>query len=321
MKLNKKNFIKYLNKNYIFENNPNVAVAVSGGPDSMALIFLLKDWILSKKGKLIALIFDHRIRKESFSEAKIIKNYLIKFKIKSKIIRASKNKVLKYNMNEARNNRFKGLIQFCKRHKILHLFFAHHYDDNLETFLTRRVSGSNLEGLACMRSVSIRDKITIIRPLLNYSKADILKYNNKKNILYISDPSNYNLKYTRIAIRQFIHSTDKIKLIKKDFRKLKQYVYSYKKMILEIFHTLTYKSNKNSIEINYLDVIKQNDLVIERHIHLIYNFFYRQKKNLRSSKIQYFINNLRKKGFKKYNIGSLLMTKNDGLLKFFVKKL
>ena len=174
MNLNNKNFVKNLNHNFICEDSPNIAVAVSGGPDSMALIFLLQAWIKQKNGSITALIFDHKIRTESFTEAKIIKKYLNKININSVIIKAPKNKVLKFSMNEARNNRFNGLIKYCKSKKILHLFFGHHYDDNLETFLTRRVSGSNLEGLSCIDSFSIRNKISIIRPLLKFTKRGFL---------------------------------------------------------------------------------------------------------------------------------------------------
>ena len=175
MKLNNKEFIKNLNQNYIFENNPNIAIGVSGGPDSMALLFLLNQWTKINKGTLVALIFDHRIRKENFEESKIIKDYLNKFKINSYIIRASKNNVIKQNMTEARANRFRGLVNYCKKKQILHLFLAHHYDDNIETFLTRKVSGSNLEGLACMSNISYRNNIQVLRPLLNFSKKKYFK--------------------------------------------------------------------------------------------------------------------------------------------------
>ena len=135
MKINKKDFFSHLNKICFFENKPFVAVAVSGGPDSIALIYLLKEWIKLKKGKVIALLIDHNLRKESFYECKLTQNYLNSLKIESKIIRISKNKLKKKNMQEARANRYDKLVSFCKKNKILHLFLGHHYDDNLETFV------------------------------------------------------------------------------------------------------------------------------------------------------------------------------------------
>ncbi len=319
MRLSNQEFIKNLNQNYIFENNPKFAVGVSGGPDSMALVFLINEWIKKNKGSLIALIFDHKIRKESFKESKIIQNYLNKFKINSSIIRASKSNVTKFSMDEARVNRFNGLISYCKRNKILHLFLAHHYDDNIETYLTRKVSGSNLEGLSCMSNISYRKNIQILRPFINYSKKNILMYNKKNNLFHLKDPNNYNLKYTRVAIRNFIKISDNIKDIRNDFHKLSKDINSYKRMIWEIFHKILLKVKNNSIEVKYYEFIKIDNLIIEKHILLIHKFFFENKKILRSSKIQNFIKDLKQKEFKTYNLGGLIVKKNESFLMFFRK--
>ena len=82
-------------------------------------------------------------------------------------------------MNEARANRYELLTNYCKRNNILHLFLGHHRDDNLETFITRKVSGSDLEGLGSMKIKSVTDKILIIRPLLSFPKNEIINYNYK----------------------------------------------------------------------------------------------------------------------------------------------
>ena len=103
MNLTNKEFIKYIEKRYTFENKPSVAVAVSGGPDSMSLLFLVNAFIKFKKGKLMALIVDHRIRKNSKEEAKFISNYLDKNNINSQILTVNNDKVTKKSMNEARN--------------------------------------------------------------------------------------------------------------------------------------------------------------------------------------------------------------------------
>ena len=65
-----------INKNYLFENKPTIAVGVSGGPDSIALVFILRKWIKNKKGNLIALIVDHQLRKNSYLEAKEVRSFL-----------------------------------------------------------------------------------------------------------------------------------------------------------------------------------------------------------------------------------------------------
>ena len=63
MKILQNSFNQYLNKNYFFEKKPTIAVGVSGGPDSMCLIYLLKNWINVNKGNIVALIIDHQLRK------------------------------------------------------------------------------------------------------------------------------------------------------------------------------------------------------------------------------------------------------------------
>ena len=222
MKLTNKEFIKNIEKKYTFEKNPSVAVAVSGGPDSMSLLFLVNAFIKYKKGKLMALIVDHRIRKNSKDEAKYISTYLNKNNITSKILTVNQVNVSKKSMNEARNNRYNLLTDFCIKNNFLHLFIAHHKDDNLETFLNRKIAGSDFYGLKSMSEFSLYNKVCIIRPLLNFSKDALLNYNKKNKIEYINDPSNFNLDYTRPTIRNFLKKSDQktIKEINKDFESI-----------------------------------------------------------------------------------------------------
>ena len=87
MSINRLNFTKFFNScNYTLENSPHIAVAVSGGPDSMALIFILNKWINKYNGKLIGLIVNHNLRDNSYDEAKETSNLLTNLKIKSKIL-------------------------------------------------------------------------------------------------------------------------------------------------------------------------------------------------------------------------------------------
>jgi len=110
------------------------------------------------------------------------------------------------------------IINFCKKNKIFHLFLGHHFDDNLETFLIRKVAGSNFEGLASMPFSIIRNKVQLIRPLINYKKNQIIEFNKKNKIKFIEDPSNFNEKYTRVVIRNFLIQTNHMNIIKKDFK-------------------------------------------------------------------------------------------------------
>ena len=96
---------------------------------------------------------------------------------------------VKRTMNEARENRFNQLIKFCSKNNIFHLFVAHHYDDNLETFLLRKIAGSNFEGLCGIQQKVNIDNVQVLRPLLQFNKKDILKYNKNHNIFFVKDRS------------------------------------------------------------------------------------------------------------------------------------
>ena len=110
-------------------------------------------------------------------------------------------------MKEARINRYNLLTDYCKKKNILHLFVGHHKDDKIETFLNRKISGSDFEGLQEIKSITVLNKVCIIRPLLDYSKKEIIKFNNVNSLNYIMDPSNQNLNYTRPVIRKYLCET------------------------------------------------------------------------------------------------------------------
>ncbi len=318
MIISNKEFIKKIEKKYTFEKKPLVAVAVSGGPDSMALLFLLNAFIKYKKGNLMALIIDHRIRNNSKKEAINISTYLDKNNINSKILSVDKNNVSKKNMNEARNNRYNLLTDFCIKNNILHLFVAHHKDDNLETFLNRKIAGSDFYGLKSMSEFTLYNKVCIIRPLLNFSKDALLNYNKKNKIEYINDPSNFNLNYTRPTIRNFLKKSDQktIKDINKDFERILFYSPYLIQMIFEILLKNIVKIDSKKIIIG-LDKMKNlNEINSENIIRRIYQFLFHGFNAPRSKKIRILINEIKKLNFKYFNIRGMIVKKNDDFLIF-----
>ena len=318
MILNKKNFFLNLKNNFLSENNPSIAVGVSGGPDSIALIYLMNMWIKLKKGNLVALIIDHKIRIESYGESKKIKNYLTTLNIKSKIIRVSDKKLNKRNMNEARINRYEKLMNYCIKNNILHLFLGHHFDDNIETFLIRKIAGSNIEGLGAMKFLSIRKNIQIVRPLLDYTKKQIINFNKTNNLKFIQDPSNTDDKHTRIKIRNFLRTTTKIKTIKKDFNQINYYIPLYQLMINEILNIITLKLEKKLISISFKDFNKLNINIKAKLIEKIYLYFYQNKKKMRFSKIMIFLHKLNTDKKLYYNLSSMNIRKSDKILDFSI---
>jgi len=319
MSLNEAKFFSTLKKINCFERNPHVAVGVSGGPDSIALVFLVNKWIKLKNGKLTALIFDHRIRDNSKNESFEVRTILKNLNINSVILRAQRNNLTKKNMSQARNNRLSGLINFCKRKKILHLFLGHHYDDNIETYLIRKINGSNFEGLGSMEELSYFNQIQLLRPLLKIQKKSILTFNKKNNLAYLNDPSNKDLNYTRVKVRNFLESENYQKLIRYDFLAIKKEMPFYRDMIWSYFlDTLGYAaSNKLKIDINKL--LKLDKLIVERIILIGLKYFSLQNFRVRSAKIAILIDEIKKSNFKNFNLKSISIVKKDNFLVFSKK--
>ncbi len=319
MLLNEENLFFKLNKLKCFEKNPHVAVGVSGGPDSIALVFLINKWIQSKNGKLTALIFDHRIRYDSKKETSQVKIILKNLNINSVILRAQKNNLTKKNMSQARNNRLNGLINFCKRKKIFHLFLGHHYDDNIETYLIRKINGSNFEGLGSMEEISYFNSIQILRPFLQIKKKSILKFNKKNNLNFVNDPSNKDLNYTRVKVRNFLQSKKYQELVDYDFKVLKKEIPFYKDMIWSAYiKTLSYVS-LNELKINRNKLFKLDKLIVEKIILISLKFFSEQNFKVRSAKITILINEMQKSNFKKFILKGILIVKKDKFLSFSKK--
>ncbi len=318
MKLTNKEFIKNIEKKYTFEKNPSVAVAVSGGPDSMSLLFLVNAYINYKKGNLMALIVDHRIRKNSNYEAKYISTYLNKNKITSQILTVNQINVSKKSMNEARNNRYNLLTDFCIKNNFLHLFIAHHKDDNLETFLNRKIAGSDFYGLKSMSEFSLYNKVCIIRPLLKFSKDALLNYNKKNKIEYINDPSNFNLDYTRPSIRNFLKKSDQktIKEINKDFERSLFYSPYFIQMLFEILLKNIVKIDSKKIIVGLDNIKNLNDINSENIIRRIYQFLFNGYNAPRSKKTRILIKEIKKLNFKYFNIRGMIVKKNDDFLTF-----
>ncbi len=317
MKILQNSFNKFLNVNYYFEKKPTIAVAVSGGPDSMCLVFLLKNWIEKNKGNLVALIVDHQLREESKKESLLVKKYLLKNNIFTKIITINKNLLLKRNMQEARENRFNKLSRYCSRNNIFHLFLAHHYNDNIETFLIRKLSGSNFSGLRGMQNKSINKSIQILRPLLMHTKKEILEFNITHNIFYLEDPSNLKIKYTRVAIRNYLNQNKIIsKKIEKDYNKIEKYYPIYSQMIYEVFHRLVIKINNKKILIISDNFFEQNKEIQIKIIEIIYKYLMPKRRTIRSKKIYDLLTNLLKKKIVKANLGGVSIKKDDFFINF-----
>ena len=312
-------FFSNFNKLKCFENKPHVAVGVSGGPDSMALVYVVNKWINLNKGKLSALVFDHKLRKNSEEESYQVKEMLKNYNIEAVIIKAKKNKLLKRNMAQARVNRFEGLIDYCYKNHILHLFLGHHFDDNLETYLIRKINGSNMEGLGSMNEITYFNNIQILRPFIKKDKISILKFNKKNKIKFIHDPTNQDTNYTRVKVRNFLKNQNYKKSALIDFISLKKQIPYYKKMIWELLVRSLIEVQSNRIKISFDKLNKLDNLIIEKHILILLKFFSNNKYQVKSSKINLFIGLMKKSSFKIFNLSGIIIIKSADLLIFSQK--
>ena len=198
----------------------DLAVAVSGGPDSLALAYLTKCYSLKNKIKVKYFIVNHKLRKESALEAEKVKKFLRKINVQCKILNWNGTKPSKNIQAQARDKRYSLLVNECKKNNIKYLLLGHHLNDMFENFLIRIVRGSGLNGLISFsKNTKYRDQdLHIIRPLLNLEKKDLLYVSNKVFSFFVKDPSNINEDYKRTRIRKLLFSLEKEGL---DVKKLK----------------------------------------------------------------------------------------------------
>jgi tRNA(Ile)-lysidine synthase len=179
-----------------------LAVAVSGGADSMALLLLAHDFAKAQKLRLIALTVDHGIRKESASEAAQVADWCALLGISHMLLHAKEASLRRHGKQEqAREARYQLMANWCQQHGYQTLATAHHRGDQAETLFFRLGRGSTLLGLSCIARESHRNNITIIRPLLAYPKSALTSLLTSRGQPWIEDPSNLNPRYTRARLR------------------------------------------------------------------------------------------------------------------------
>ena len=184
-----------------FETSPAIALACSGGPDSMALAALLRDWVGDRNGTLTALVVDHGIRSESAQEAKTVAAWLAERNISSKVLRASAISASSDLQAMARAARYALMSAWCEKNACLHLAVAHHLDDQAETLLLRLGRGSGVDGLSAMAPVQESRLLRTIRPLLDIPRARLRATLKQHEFPHVTDPSNDNSVFARVRMR------------------------------------------------------------------------------------------------------------------------
>ena len=221
-----------------FEDNPRLAIACSGGGDSLALLLLCKEWWLKKYGNshneenlakenpaeenlakessclaktkaekcyehnIVALICDHRMRAESISECQNLKETIEKqFKLSAHILTAQSFANQRGNLQQnMRHFRIKACQEWCRKNAVIHLLFGHTQDDQVETCLLQQTN--QLRGSGAMQELRYARHVRIIRPMLEIRRLDLRKWLAQRNISWLEDPSNQSSNYARNRLRR-----------------------------------------------------------------------------------------------------------------------
>jgi tRNA(Ile)-lysidine synthase len=182
---------------------PALVLAVSGGPDSIALMWLAARWrrALARGPQLIAVTVDHGLRPEAAREAREVKRLARSLDLPHRTLRWTGAKPETGLPAAARSARYRLLAQAARQSHATHILTAHTRDDQAETLLMRLLRGSGIAGLAAMARESERDGLRLARPLLDVSKSQLIATLKKAGIDFADDPTNRDVSFTRPRIR------------------------------------------------------------------------------------------------------------------------
>lgn len=185
-----------------FEGRPRLAVAVSGGRDSLALALLAREWVRQRGGELVALVVDHALRPESAAEAEQVRLALTACGIEAHVFRLRWQRRPSSGLQEAaRARRYRILRDWCGEQGVLHLLLAHQADDQAETYVLRKERDSGPDGLAGMSACVEFPEVRVLRPLLPVPRARLSATLKARRQPWIDDPTNEDPAYRRARLR------------------------------------------------------------------------------------------------------------------------
>ena len=204
-----------------------LVLAVSGGPDSTALLMLAARWRRArKKGpRLLAVTVDHGLRRESAAEARAVKRLARRLGVSHRTLRWRGDKPASGLQQAAREARYRLLAAAARQAKAGTILTAHTLDDQAETVLIRMSRGSGVTGLCAMAHMSAlpasaEQQIVLVRPLLDIPKARLIATLARAKIAFADDPSNRDPRFTRVRLREVMPALAREGL---DARRLSQF--------------------------------------------------------------------------------------------------
>ena len=295
------------------ELNEEFIVAVSGGPDSLALSYLAKIYSIKKSIKVKYFIVDHKLRKNSTNEARFVKRLLQKLDSNLKILTWNGKKPKANIQSVARGKRYTLLINQAKKLNINNILLGHQKDDLFENFFLRILRGSGLNGIASFDKKSQEQKINLIRPLLNFSKKDLKNITKKIFGTYIEDPSNKDEKYKRVKIRNLINylqseglDLEKFNLTLKNLKFANE---SIKFFTHKNVYENSYLDNKNKSIMLNKDFFNNPEEIVFRSFTKVLQFVGKKYYPARGKKVIKIIDQIKNDSFTKTTLGNCLIKK------------
>jgi tRNA(Ile)-lysidine synthase len=196
------------------ESEPHIALAVSGGSDSLALMQLAKLWAEQavQPLRLSVLTVDHGLRAQSGAEAAQVAAWASEIGLPHARLLWEGPKPQTGIQAAARDARYRLLIDWCKANGATALLTAHTIEDQAETLIMRLARGTGVEGLGGVRNLSSRDGIRIFRPLISQSRQRLRSFLSHLGRNWIEDPSNDDQRFERIRVRKGWSELEKLGL-------------------------------------------------------------------------------------------------------------
>lgn len=182
-----------------------LALAVSGGPDSMALLTLAHGALPA--GTVIAATVDHRLRPAAADEAAMVARHCAAFGIPHAILAPSEPIAGASIQARARDARYALLSDWAREHGADALATAHHADDQAETFVMRAARGSGVAGLSGVRGRAVIASFPVVRPLLGWRRAELRAIAAAAGAPFVDDPSNADPRHDRTRFRELLAAT------------------------------------------------------------------------------------------------------------------
>lgn len=246
---------KYLDN--LLKDKDIVVAGISGGPDSMTLLYLLYKIRKHKDIKIVCSHVNHNVRRESKDEKIFLENWCLEHDIIFETMTITKYGDDNFE-NEARNIRYKYFDELVNKYNANYLMTAHHGDDLMETILMRLVRGSTLKGYSGFSQMVDKGNYKIVRPLIYTTKAEIEEFNKKNNIPYVIDKTNFDNIHTRNRYRKNV-----LPFLKKEDNNVHQKFLKFSKMLIK------YDDFINKIVLDYYNnICRDNTLDIEEYLKL-----------------------------------------------------